>query len=79
MPVPSSSPCVTVAATASAVSGSASRNPRLMASNAHALAKPAASIWRAASARVDAVSDPPRPPEGRAIPKRGAGRPEGTP
>ena len=43
-PVPSSIVRVTVPATASAVSGSASRNPRLIESNAQALVKPVASI-----------------------------------
>src|SRR6267142_2416618 len=70
-PVPSSMWRVTVAATERAVSGSARRNPRPMASNAQALSKPAASIRRAASARLWATSAGPlRPPEGRLIPKR---------
>src|SRR5437867_1123152 len=70
-PVPSSTWRVTVAATERAVSGSASRNPRPMASNAQTLSKPAASIRRAASARLWASSAGPlRPPEGRMIPKR---------
>src|SRR5262245_7463062 len=68
-PVPSSIVFVTVPATASAVSGSASRKPRLIESNAQALVKPVASIWRAASARLDGVSEPLDPP-GRAMPKR---------
>src|SRR5882762_9168297 len=71
MPVPSSIRRVTVAATASAVRGSASRNPRPIESNAHALSKCAASMARAPSARVAGVgANACRPPAGSAMPKR---------
>src|SRR3989441_5971732 len=71
MPVPSLIRRVTVAATASAVRGSASRKPRPMESNAHALSKPAASMARAPSARVAGVgASACRPPAGKAMPKR---------
>src|SRR5207244_4736021 len=62
---------VTVAATASAISGSACSQPRPMESKAQALVKPAASISRAAAAMADAVSGGElEPPEGSAIPNR---------
>src|SRR5436190_18292250 len=70
-PVPNSRPRVTLAATLSAMSGSACSQPRPMESKAHALVKPAASMPRAASAMVVAVMEPVvRSPEGSAIPKR---------
>jgi len=46
-----------VAATASAINGSACSQPRPMESKAQALVKPAASISRAAAAMADAVRE----------------------
>ncbi len=58
-PVPSSMCPVTVAATASAVSGSGSRNPRPTASNTQAESNPWRSMVRAASARSPGSSEAP--------------------
>src|SRR4029450_10752069 len=60
---------VTVPATARAMRGSGRGGPRATESKVHALSKPAASMWRAASARLAAPnSDPPVLPVGSEIP-----------